>query len=280
MKRIFGMIGIVVVCSLVLVGCGGKSNAKDDSANKNEPKSDLVVGGSTSIQPLMEQIAESYNKAGEGTITVQGGGSGVGTKGATDGTFDVGMASRDLEGSEVDALDGTEIALDGIVIIVNKDNPVKELSLEQAKQIYTGEITNWKDVGGNDQEIAVVSREEGSGTRDGFESIVGFETDQLVANADIQNATGAVTTSVSGNAQAIGYISMGSVSEEVNVLSVEGVDASVETVKDGSYKLQRPFILCVKKDSNAGDKLYDFIFSDEGKKLIEDHKYIPVDRAE
>ena len=275
MKRVFC---IVFICSLMLVGCGGKSNGKDDSTINDEENRDVMVGGSTSIQPLMEQLAESYKEDGQGTITVQGGGSGVGTKGVIDGTLDVGMVSRKLDDNERNELDGIQIALDGIVIIVNKENPIKELSLEQAKQIYTGEITNWKDVGGNNQEIAVVSREEGSGTRDGFESIVGFDTEELVANADVQNATGAVMTSVSGNSQAIGYISMGSISEEVKVLTVEGVAASIDTIKDGTYKLQRPFILCVKKGSSRANKLYDFIFSDKGKQVIENHKYIALDR--
>lgn len=279
MKKVFS---VLLLCSLLLAGCGGKTDdttTEGDDA-KTEAKSDLIVGGSTSIQPLMEILAEAYDAAGNGTITVQGGGSGVGTKGAEDGTFDVGMASRALEGDEPDQLDGVEIALDGIVIAVNKDNPVEELTLEQAKQIFTGEVTNWKEFGGNDEEIAVISREEGSGTRDGFESIVGFATDELIANADVQNATGAVISGIAGNPQAVGYISMGSVSDEIKVLKVEGVEATVETVMDGTYELQRPFTLCVKKGSSVGDKLYDFIFSDEGKKIIEDNKYIPLDRPE
>ncbi|MDF9825093.1 phosphate transport system substrate-binding protein [Breznakia sp. PF5-3] len=263
-------LSVCVLCSMLLVGCGGKASGSETS--------EFVVGGSTSIQPLMEQIAESYNKSKSGKITVQGGGSSVGTKGAMDGTFSVGMASRALKEEEEKSLEGTVIALDGIVIIVNKDNPITNITLEQAKQIYTGKITNWKDIGGKDQEIAVVSREEGSGTRDGFESIVGFESSQLIANADIQNATGAVISNVSGNKQAIGYISMGSMSNNIKGLTIDGVEASEATILDETYKLQRPFMLCVKKGDESAKALFDFIFSDEGKQIIQEHKYIPVER--
>lgn len=261
-------LSVLVLCSLALVGCG----------NNDEDTKDLVVGGSTSIQPLMEQLAESYNELDQGEVTVQGGGSSVGTKGAIDGTFNIGMASRDLKDEEASELDGVVIALDGIVIVVSKDNPVSDISLENAKKVFTGEITNWKELGGNDEEIAVVSREEGSGTRDGFESIVGFDSEELIENADIQNSTGSVISNVSGNAKSIGYISMGSISEDVKVLTVEGVEASEATINSKDYKLQRPFTLCVKKGDETAEKLFDFIFSSEGQQIIKDNKYIPVER--
>jgi phosphate transport system substrate-binding protein len=190
------------------------------------------------------------------------------------------MVSRDLKDDEADKLDETIIAWDGIIVIVNKDNPVQDLSLDEVKKIFTGEITNWKDVGGEDKEIAVVSREEGSGTRDGFESVVGFETTELISNSDIQNATGSVISDVSGNTHAIGYISLGSNSNQVKAVSIESVEANEDTIKDGSYKLRRPFTLCVKKGNEEAEALFDFIFSDEGKTIIQEQKYIPVERAE
>lgn len=266
------LLGVLLCCGLLLTGCGS------NNSETNSEKVELTAGGSTSIQPLMEQLAEQFNKDGKGTVTVQGGGSSVGTKGAIDGTFEIGMASRTLSDDEAKELEGTTIALDGIVIVVNKENKIKDITLDTAKKIYTGEITNWKDLGGDDAEIAVVAREEGSGTRDGFEGIVGFESDEQIKSAEIQNATGAVVSSVSGNKNAIGYISLGSLSDEVNALTVEGVKASEATIVDETYKLQRPFTLAVKKGSKKAEALFEYIFSDAGKKIIKDHKYIPVDR--
>lgn len=260
----------------LLAGCGSSDTSSDQ--NKKDEKHDLMVGGSTSVQPLMEQVAEAFNKKDEGVVTVQGGGSSVGVKGASDGTFNVGMSSRELKDEEKPAVDTYEIALDGIVIIVNKENKLKDITLEQAKDVFTGKITNWKELGGADEEIAVVSREEGSGTRDGFESIVGYESDELVKDATIQNAGGAVISSVVGNKQAIGYVSMGSLSDEVNGVTVDGVKASEDTILDKTYTLQRPFLLVVKKGNTDASALLDFIFSEEGKKLVVEHKYVPVER--
>lgn len=264
------LLSLLVCCGLLLTGCGSNTGNSDTV--------ELTAGGSTSVQPLMEAIAESFNADGLGTITVQGGGSSVGTKGAIDGTFEVGMASRALKDEEASELDGITIALDGIVIVVNEANEIENITLEDAKKIFTGEITNWSELGGKDATIAVVSREEGSGTRDGFESIVGFDSEELIESAEIQNATGAVISSVSGNENAIGYISLGSLSEEVKALTVNGVEASQDTILDGTYTLQRPFVLAVVKGSDKADALFDYIFSDKGKAIIEEHKYIPVER--
>lgn len=262
------LLGLILCLGMLLTGCGSNN---DESAN-------ITVGGSTSIQPLMEAIAEAFEADGYGTLDVQGGGSSVGTKGAMDGTFDVGMASRALKEEEQEKLEGIEIALDGIVIVVNKENKVNDLTLEQAKKIYTGEITNWKEVGGEDSEIAVVAREEGSGTRDGFESIVGFESEEMMESANIQSATGGVVTQVNTNKNAIGYISFGSLTEEVKAVSIEGVTCSDEAISNQSYKLQRPFTLAVKKGTENANKLLDYIFSDAGQKIIKEHKYVPVER--
>ncbi len=274
MKKILGFV-LCGVLSITLVGCGGKTTSEGGEVEGD--KISLTVGGSTSVQPLMEIMAEEFNAENDASVTVQGGGSSVGMKGAMDGTFNVGMASRDLKEEEMEALDYTEIALDGIVVILNKENEVKDLSMDDLYKIYTGEITNWNEVGGADAEIAVVSREDGSGTRDAFDSIVGFETDELVESASIQNATGAVSTTVVGNPNAIGYVSLGGVSEETNTITVDGVEGTVETILDGSYKLQRPFNLAVEKGYEGAQVFYDFIFSDAGKAIIEDHDYIPVE---
>lgn len=263
------LLALLLCCGLMLTGCG--------STGEEDGKVELSAGGSTSVQPLMELLAEAFEEEGLGSLAVQGGGSGVGIEGANKGTFDVGMASRALKDDEAKELEAVEICLDGIVIVVNKNNTVKDITLEDAKKIYTGEITNWSELGGADGEIAVVSREEGSGTRDGFESVVGFESEDLIENASIQNATGAVVSTITGNENAIGYISLGSLTDEVNALTVSGVEASEETILDQTYALQRPFVLAVKKDSDAAKALFDFIFSDAGKKIIEDNKYIAVE---
>lgn len=263
------LLGLLLCCGMLLTGCGS-NNTDGDSV-------ELSAGGSTSVQPLMEKIAEAFETEGLGTVAVQGGGSGVGIEGAIDGTFDLGMASRALKDEEKEELNATEICLDGIVIVVNKNNDINDISLEDAKKIFTGEITNWSELGGADAEIAVVSREEGSGTRDGFESVVGFESEELVENASIQNATGAVVSTITGNENAIGYISLGSLTEEVKSLTVEGVKASEATILDKSYTLQRPFVLAVKNDNENAKALIDFIFSDAGKKIIEDNHYIAVE---
>lgn len=267
------LLGVLLCCGLLLTGCGSKEEANQASGND---KVNLIAGGSTSIQPLMEELAAAFEEEGNGTVDVQGGGSSVGTKGAIDGTFDVGMASRALKDDESEKLNGITIALDGIVMVINKDNKVQDLTLEQAKKIYTGEITNWKEVGGEDAPIAVVAREEGSGTRDGFESIVGFTSEEMIQSANIQNATGGVVTQVSTNKNAIGYISFGSLTEEVKAVAVAGVKCSDKAIVDGSYKLQRPFTLAVKKGSKTADSLLDFIFSNAGQKVIKENKYVPV----
>lgn len=268
-KTMFMLLSFLLVISMTSA-CGKKSG------NGNSSSSSLTIGGSTSVQPLMEKLAEAYNKKNKGNITVQGGGSSVGITGAIDNTFDVAMSSRSLDDSESSKLDATSICLDGIAVIVNKENPVSDLTLDQLKKIYTGKITNWKEVGGDDKEIQVISREEGSGTRDGFQSIVGFDSDNLIENSEIQNATGSVVSNIIGNENAIGYISLGAITSDIKTLKIEGVNASIETIADGTYKLQRNFILAVKKNISVANKLYDFIWSDEGKKIISDMKYVPL----
>lgn len=269
MKKLL-MIGLCFVCVFSLAACGGGSSNADSK--------DISTGGSTSMQELMEKIADKYNKLDQGTVTVQGGGSSVGIQGAIEGTFDVANSSRALKSEEAKKLDATTICLDGIAVVVNPKNGVKNITMDQLKQVFTGAITNWKELGGVDKTIKVVAREEGSGTRDGFESIVGMEAKDLVKSAEIQNATGSVVSSVAGNQNAIGYISLGALTSHVSALTVDGVQATEVNVSNQTYKLQRPFVMAVKKDSDVAKKLFDFIFSKDGKKIIEDMKYVPVEQ--
>lgn len=262
MKKILS----VIVTLLVLTGCG--SNSEDEK---------LIVGGSTSVLPLMEELLNGYENSGGSEVEAQGGGSGVGIKGVDNETFDIGMVSRELSDSEKKDKKETVIALDGIVVIYNKNNTVKDLTLEQVKDIFTGKITNWKEVGGQDKEIAVISREDGSGTRGAFEEIVGYDASELIKNAEIQKATNAVIASVEGNDNAIGYISLGSYKDSVSTMKINGVQPSIETVKNKTYAISRPFILLSKKDNDKADKLIEFILSSEGQKIVADQKYVTVD---
>ena len=174
-------------------------------------------------------------------------------------------------------LTSTVIAKDGIAVIVNKDNPVADLTLENIAKIYTGEITNWKDIGGNDAEIVLIGREANSGTRDGFESVVGVE-DKCKYRQEL-TATGDVISAVSGNPNAIGYASVASVKDTVKALKVEEITPNESTIKDGTYKIQRPFVLVTKqgaKLSDAAQKFYDFCLSDEAKDIITKAGVVPA----
>ena len=186
-KRLTALLCTTVMVGSLAVGCGAKDNS-----------SKITISGSTSVGPTMEILAEAYEKNNDVKIEIQQVGSSAGIKNTIDGTSDLGMSSRDLKDEEAQAVDATEIALDGIAVVTNKDNPVSDLTLEQVKDIFTGKITNWKEVGGEDAQIVLVSREEGSGTRDGFQDILGFESADLVKDAQICDGSGAVKSTIEG----------------------------------------------------------------------------------
>lgn len=273
-KKIGALLLSTVLVSSLAVGCGSKA-----TANKSE-SSKITISGSTSVGPVMEVVAEEFEKKNEGvSLEIQQVGSSAGIKNTIDGTSEIGMASRDLKDEEKQSgLNPTEIAIDGIALITNKNNQVKNLTVEQTKDIYTGKITNWKDVGGKDAPIVVVSREEGSGTRDGFQEIVGFESGDLIKQAQISDGSGNIKTTVEGNENAIGYISFGYVDEAINALSVDGVEPTAENVKVDKYPIARPFLLVNKEDalSEQGKSLIDFILSSEGQQIMEKKGFISV----
>ena len=189
------------------------------------------------------------------------------------------MSSRDLKDEEKSSgAKGTVIAYDGIAVITNTENKVKDLTLEQLKDIYTGKITNWKDVGGEDGQIVVVSREDGSGTRDAFQEIVGYKSEELVADATIADGSGNIKTTVSGNKNAIGFVSFSYVDDSISALKVNGVEPTEELAKSGEYKLSRPFLLVTKDDTltDEGQKVIDYILSDEGQNIVAEDKLIKV----
>ncbi len=249
---------------LSLAGCGNNSDMNMPSGESAE----IIIAGSTSVQPISEAIAEVFMRKNPNIrVNTQGGGSSAGIKAAQQGTANIGSSSRDLK-SEESGLTETVICKDGIVIAVNKLNVVNDLSVEQIKKIYSGEVTNWKEVGGADQKITVVAREAGSGTRGAYEDIV-MGKERISDRAIIQNSTGAVRTIVAGDPNGIGFISLAILDETVKAVTVEGVQASNENIVKGSYKLQRSFLYLTKEAPSGAVKTFiDFVLSDEGQSII------------
>ncbi|WP_018527743.1 phosphate ABC transporter substrate-binding protein [Alkalispirochaeta alkalica] len=232
----------------------------------------IEVTGSTSVSPLMESFAETYSAAHPHvSINVSGTGSGDGITGANTGVAELGMSSRSLRPTELGfGLDVLTVAIDAIAVIVHPDNPVSGLSRDQVRQIYTGEITNWNQVGGPDRPIAVVSREPGSGTRGAFEEVVDF-VDRLVSGAIEFDGTGGVRASVAGNLNAIGYISLGSITHEVKALDIEGVAATGANVTSGAYTIARPFLVLYRQEKTASetDRFLEWMVSPEAQAIVE-----------
>jgi len=260
--------------SPLFAGGGGEQAA---GAQQSGPYT-IEVGGSTSVTPLMELFAEEYQKAKPSIkVNINGTGSGDGIKNA--GTlYQIGMSSRELTPAEQgQGLKETVVAIDGIAVIVNSANPVSDLSIEQIRNIYTGAITDWSQVSGGAKrgKIAVISREEGSGTRGAFEELAGFQG-KLLAGANEFTSTGAIKASIAGNADAIGYISLGSVDDTIKALSVGGTAATNANVVNGSYKIARPFILLTGSNLHAESKAFlDWTLSSAGQAIVK-KSWIPV----
>ena len=228
----------------------------------------LSTNGSTSMESVVASLIEAFTeKYPDVTITYDPTGSGSGITAATEGTTDIGLSSRNLKDTET-GLDATVIAYDGIAIIVNTANTVEDLTIEQIAGLVTGEITNWSEVGGPDQPVTVIGREAGSGTRDGFESIVGVE-DECVYDQEL-TSTGAVIAAVAANEYAIGYASLSAVGDTVKTVSVEGVTPSEDTVLDGTYQIQRPFVMVTKTgvENELAQAFIDYALSDEATEII------------
>lgn len=255
----------------VLVGCGSdKGSAGEGSGEKSAT---ISISGSTSIGPLMDVEAEAYKKENAGVnIEIQQIGSSAGIKNVISGVSEIGMASRELKDEEKAEVSETVIAYDGIGLVIHPSNSVTNLSMEDIKGIYTGKIKNWKEVGGEDAPIVVVSRDESSGTRDAFQELVGFTSEELETSATIADGNGSVKTTVATNENAIGYISFEQIDDQVKALKVDEVEPTADNVLNKSYKLSRPFIV-VYKDSNIteeGKKFIDYILSDAGQAIVEE----------
>lgn len=270
-----------ITCSMLILG-GILSSFVGCSADNSEEvgSGKIAISGSTSIGPLMEKIAEDYERENdEINIEINQVGSSAGIKDAKNKVSEIGMSSRELKEEEKKDVIGTVVAYDGIAIITNKNNPIKNLTLQQIKDIYTGKITNWSEIeGGNDNEIIVTSREDGSGTRDAFQELVGFTSEELIGNAMISNGNGGLKVMVEGNENAIAFVSFEYLDDSVNVVNVEGVEPKADLVRNGQYKISRPFLLVTREDSltENGQKLIDYILSEEGQETVIESKLIPI----
>lgn len=292
-RRSFLAVCGAAAAAAALTACGGSASSAAASSVASTASSaaastasgslsgNVATGGSTSMKNVIAALTEGFAEVEPGvTVSYDPTGSGAGITGATDKTLDIGLSSRALKDEEKNDVDGTVIALDGIAIIVNKASKVEDLTVDQLKQMFTGEITNWADVGGDDGEIVLIGREAGSGTRDGFESIV--DVKDSCKYAQELTATGAVISAVEANPLAIGYASLSAVGDTVKMVTVGGVECSEETVKDGSYEVQRPFVFVTNKSvtlSEQAQAFFDFATSTDAADLIRTAGAVPVNEG-
>ena len=267
MKKIIAITLSILMLMACLTACGGK-----------EEKS-VSTDGSTSMQKVMLALGEAFMENNKDVnVTYNGTGSGTGIKAVKDGTCDIGLSSRYLKDSEkAEGLKETILAIDGIAIIIHPSNAVADLTLEQISAVFKGEIINWSEVGGNDGQIVLIGREESSGTRDGFESITG--TEDACAYRQELTSNGAVLTAVAENPNAIGYVSLSSVKDTVRAICVGGVAPSEATIKDGSYAVQRPFVLVTKEGvelSESAQAFFDYVTSPAANEIISGAGVVPV----
>ncbi|NLJ16349.1 MAG: phosphate ABC transporter substrate-binding protein [Clostridiales bacterium] len=284
----FLTLGLAGIMAVGLTACGGNessssktssgsssnntssTSSEDNASSTDKLSGKLTINGSTSMEKVVKALNEAFiAKNSDVSIDLIASGSGTGIKQAQEGRADIGTSSRKLKDSET-GLTATNIAVDGVAIIANKEVGVEDITLEQLGQIYNGEIKNWKDLGGADSNIVVIGREEGSGTRGAFEDIVtGGEAAK--AYAQTLDSTGAVINAVSTTPGAIGYASLANVDDTVLSLKIDGVEATDETIKDGSFKVQRPFVFAIKEgnDSELIQAYVDFVLSDEGQEIVQ-----------
>lgn len=284
---------VLTIATLSLVACGGSSsNSTDSSASGDsgntqaESSSDgsvVTITGSTSVEKIVNLMKSEFEALNPGiTIQYTGSGSSAGIKDTIAKTNNIGASSRELTDEEkAENMTETVFAYDGIAVAVNPANEVKDLTLEQLQKIYSGEITNWKEVGGKDAEIFVVSREESSGTRSAFEELIKLdETDGLTSNAAVSEGNGPAQIAIAGNENAIGYISFSYIDDTVKAVTVDSVEPTVENVKNKTYALSRPFLFVSYDDnvSDAGKKFLEFALSADGQACVEKDNAIRVDQ--
>ena len=283
-RRSFLTVCGAAAAAAALTACGGSaSSASSTAASASATASsaagqaagtlngNVATGGSTSMKNVIAALTEGFAEVEPGvTVSYDPTGSGAGITGATDKTLDIGLSSRALKDDEKNDVDGTTVALDGIAIVVNKDSKVADLTVEQLKKMFTGEITNWKEVGGDDGEIVLVGREAGSGTRGAFEELLDV-ADQC-AYAQELDSTGGVLAKVASTPGSIGYVSLDVVDGTVKALSLDGVEPTEENIVAGSYKLSRPFVMAtlgtVDEQNDLVKTWFGYVQSDAGKAVI------------
>lgn len=265
MKKLISLltVGILIVCAIT--SCGKSNEA-------------VTTDGSTSMSKVIGALSEAFEADNGITVTYNATGSGTGIQAVEEDRCDIGLSSRELKDEEkAKGLEATVLAYDGIAIIVNPENTIFDLDIETIAKIYTGEIKNWKQLGGADAEIVLIGREAGSGTRDGFESIT--DTEDKCQYRQELTSTGDVITTVASNPNAIGYASAASIKDSVKTLTVGGVSPNEATIKDGSYVIQRPFVLVTKKDAKRSEnaqKFFDYITSAEANEIISGAGAVPA----
>ena len=285
MKKLITILLSLTMVMTLLAGCGSKTEQPAEAPSETPAETKLsgavALNGSTSMEKVVGVLGEQFMADNQGvSVTYDATGSGAGIEAASNGSADIGLASRALKSEEAaSGLVGTNVALDGIAVIVNASSKVADLTVEQIAQIFTGEITDWSQVGGEAGTISCIGREAGSGTRDGFESITGT-TDVCKMDQEL-TSTGAVIEAVAGNPNAIGYASLSSVEgkDTVKAVTVDGVECSEATVLDGSYAIQRPFVFVTKADaalSAQAQAFFDFATSAAANDLIRAAGAVPV----
>ena len=287
MKKLFSILLTLSLSAALLAGCGSKEEtpaetpAEETPAQEETLSGSVSTNGSTSMEKVIGVLSEQFMADNSGvSVTYDPTGSGTGIEAAKNGTCDIGLSSRALKDEETSAgLVGTTVALDGIAVIVNADSKVSDLTVEQIAQIFTGAVTDWSEVGGDAGTISCIGREAGSGTREGFETIT--DTKDTCVLAQELTSTGAVIEAVKGNPNAIGYASLSAVEgqEGIKALTVGGVACSEETVLDGTYAIQRPFVLVTKEGtalSAQAQAFFDFATSSAANDLIRAAGAVPV----
>lgn len=258
-------------------GTSASEASSAEASATEELSGTLSMNGSTSMEKVIKAVNGAFMEKNKGvTVNLNLTGSGTGIQEASEGKCDIGNSSRKLKDEEAEKLDATVVGLDGIALVVNPVNKLEDITLQDLAKVYSGEITNWKELGGDDKAIVVIGREDGSGTRDGFESIVMGDKEPKYAQE--LESTGSVINAVATTDGAIGYASLANVDETVKALKVGGIEATEENVKSGAYEVQRPFICATLKGSdNKLVKAYlDFILSEEGQALVLAQGAVPV----
>ncbi|MEH7381251.1 phosphate ABC transporter substrate-binding protein [Bacillus sp. JJ1533] len=272
------LLGLVVLFLTAILSACGNSQTDGEEGSK-EASATVSVSGSTSVGPLAEKIAAKFTEESNVKVEINQIGSSAGITNALSGVSEIGMSSRDLKDEEkASGLVETVIAYDGIVVVTHPTNKVKDLTMEQVKSIFTGEVTNWKELGGDDMEIVVVSREDGSGSRDAFQEIVGYSSGELVRSSIIASGNGNIKTTVAGNKHAVGFISFEYIDDSISTININGVEATAENVLQQKYSLSRPFLFVHKEDqiTDAGRQYIDYILSSDGQAIVAETGAIPI----